>query len=101
MTFFINIGINKTYIKWSVKTPTKGKVMKYLFTPLTTNLNLVSLETASFLAVTFDVDFKSTQIANQPYQLNKRSGKSGVGGCPLNARNFNFSARVAMDSAKE
>jgi hypothetical protein len=52
--------------------------MKYLFTPLTTNLNLVSLETASFLAVTFDVDFKSTQIANQPYQLNKRSGKSGV-----------------------
>jgi hypothetical protein len=29
------------------------------------------------------------------------SGKSGVGGCPLNARNFNFSARVALDSAKE
>ena len=51
--------------------------------------------------MTFDVDFKSTQIANQPYQLNKRSGKSGVGGCPLNARNFNFSARVAMGSAKE
>jgi hypothetical protein len=24
-----------------------------------------------------------------------------VGGCPLNARNFNFSAQVAMGSAKE
>ena len=57
LTFFvINFGINKTYIKWSVKTLTKD---------------------------------------------NKRSGKSGVGGCPLNARNFNFSARVAMGSAKE
>ena len=24
-----------------------------------------------------------------------------MGGCPLNARNFNFSARVAVGSAKE
>jgi hypothetical protein len=32
-TFFvINIGISKTYINWSVKTPTKGKVV-YLSTP--------------------------------------------------------------------
>jgi hypothetical protein len=44
-----------------VKTPTKGKVIEYLSIQLTINLNLVSLETASFLAVTFDVDFKSTQ----------------------------------------
>ena len=29
LTFFvINITINKTYIKWSVKTPTKGKEPK-------------------------------------------------------------------------
>ncbi len=56
-TFFdINVVINKTYLKFSVETSTKGK---------------------------------------------KRSGKSGVGGCPLNARNFNFSARVALGSAKE
>ena len=26
LTFFINIGTNKTYIQWSVKTPTKGKL---------------------------------------------------------------------------
>ena len=49
--------------------------------------------------MTFVVDLKSTQLANQLKQ--KRSGKSGVGGCPLNARNFNFSARVAVGSAKE
>jgi hypothetical protein len=37
LIFFVtNIAINKTYIKWSVKTPTKGKV-------------------------TYVVDFKSTQ----------------------------------------
>jgi hypothetical protein len=36
LTFLvINFGINKTYIKWSVKTPTKSKVIKYLSTPLT------------------------------------------------------------------
>jgi hypothetical protein len=34
-------------------------------------------------------------------QLKKKERKSGVGGCPLNARNFNFSARVALGSARE
>ena len=35
------------------------------------------------------------------YQFKKMCRQSGVGGCPLNARNFNFSARVAVGSAKE
>jgi hypothetical protein len=34
-------------------------------------------------------------------QLKKKERKSGVGGCPLNARNFNFLARVAVGSAKK
>jgi hypothetical protein len=30
------------------------------------------------------------------YQFKKMCRQSGVGGCPLNARNFNFSAREAL-----